>query len=382
MRVDARIAMVLLSLAGSALAQDDKQVFEPGTKTVCVPTADHRSWDCTPAGQAAAQASNPAPPPPAPASPPPAESAAASAPSAPPPAAPRSKDVPSYLLAAPQDNAAPATGSQPQAAATSEPATVTSLPETAAPAPAEYKAERKAREKREAEEARRVADERKAQEKQERDARAAQERKAAEDRKAQERQEAEARKTQERQDKENRAAQERQAKEERKAQEKQAREEREAQRRQEQEAAKAPPPAAPADTAPVTSPAPPSPVEAAPAPAPEPPPPPPPAPVAALADAGEFARLPGTAFFLELARGGDRESVANTARGLGLSSGKLYLVQHKNQGADWYVLAWGPFDTVESARAARNEAAAAGIASVGYPRRIAPLQQEIRSAGH
>jgi hypothetical protein len=80
---------------------------------------------------------------------------------------------------------------------------------------------------------------------------------------------------------------------------------------------------------------------------------------------------------LELAHGTDRASAEATISGLALAQGRFYSLRLH----DAYVIVWGPFDTIDSARAARNEAAAAGVTGVGFPRRVGPMQEEVRRAG-
>lgn len=101
---------------------------------------------------------------------------------------------------------------------------------------------------------------------------------------------------------------------------------------------------------------------------------------AAALDNDAFRAIAPSAFVLELAHGSSREAVAGTGTGLALPHGRTYLLHLLHDGSDWFVLAWGEFDSLESARAARDEATAAGVSGVGFPRRAGPLQEEIRRA--
>jgi hypothetical protein len=165
------------------------------------------------------------------------------------------------------------------------------------------------------------------------------------------------------------------------------------------------PPVAPAAAKPV--PATPAPVaEAAPKPAPEsakaapaPPPPAPAPPVAkteapvaapkpappapvraqALDRSSDFLELSGEQYVIELARGDSRASVAAAHAALHLPHGQAYELHLRQNGSDTWLLVWGSFDDVGAARAARGELP--GDAHAGWPRRVAPLQAEVRRAG-
>lgn len=100
-----------------------------------------------------------------------------------------------------------------------------------------------------------------------------------------------------------------------------------------------------------------------------------------MLDNDAFRVVAPNAFVLELAHGPSRKIVETAGTGLRLPHGRTYLLRFLHNGADWFVAAWGEFDSLESARAARNEATAAGAASVGFPRRAGPLQEEIRRTG-
>lgn len=99
--------------------------------------------------------------------------------------------------------------------------------------------------------------------------------------------------------------------------------------------------------------------------------------LATVLGGSEFRRLGDGRFVLELASGSDRGRVEDTASGLTLARGDIYLLPLQRDGAPWFVAVWGDFDSVDAARAARDEAAAAG-ATPGFPRRVGPLKQELR----
>jgi len=86
----------------------------------------------------------------------------------------------------------------------------------------------------------------------------------------------------------------------------------------------------------------------------------------------EFANLPGEQYVLELAHADSAEIDVPA-----VPHGKVYKLHLRQNDAERWLLLWGPFASIESARAARDEIAAQG-ATPGWPRRIAPLQAEAR----
>ncbi|MDC8011341.1 hypothetical protein [Tahibacter soli] len=97
-----------------------------------------------------------------------------------------------------------------------------------------------------------------------------------------------------------------------------------------------------------------------------------------LRHADAFRTLADSRYVLELARGADRSAVEAAAAQATLPRGEVYLLALTRDGASWYVALWGDFDSIDSARAARGEALASGIADVGWPRRVGPLKQELK----
>jgi septal ring-binding cell division protein DamX len=86
--------------------------------------------------------------------------------------------------------------------------------------------------------------------------------------------------------------------------------------------------------------------------------------------------LPGDHFVVEMARAATKSELDAVRSSTHVSNGELYEVHLRQNGADAWLLLWGSFDTLESARAARNSVSAS--ATPGWPRRIAPLQAEAR----
>jgi septal ring-binding cell division protein DamX len=105
------------------------------------------------------------------------------------------------------------------------------------------------------------------------------------------------------------------------------------------------------------------------------------APTASVADSGnrhDFLALPGDHYVIELAHAEREADVAGLRASLHLPLGEVYELHLRQNGGDWWLLVWASFDSVEAARAARAELPASITA--GWPRRIAPLQAEVRRA--
>jgi septal ring-binding cell division protein DamX len=92
----------------------------------------------------------------------------------------------------------------------------------------------------------------------------------------------------------------------------------------------------------------------------------------------DFLNLPGDRFVVELAHGASESDLAATRASLHPSDGDLYTVHLRQNGADIWLLVWGSFDSIDAARSARSEMAAQGTIMPGWPRKIAPLQAEVR----
>ena len=129
----------------------------------------------------------------------------------------------------------------------------------------------------------------------------------------------------------------------------------------------APKPAQPAPTqAPVEST--PRPAPAAPAPVPAPAPP-----------TQDFLALPATSYVIELAHADSKPGLDAARAAAPTAHGEVYELHLQQNGIDTWLLLWGPFENLDAARAARAELVAQG-ATPGWPRRIGPLQSEMRGA--
>lgn len=108
-----------------------------------------------------------------------------------------------------------------------------------------------------------------------------------------------------------------------------------------------------------------------------------PAPVATYADRASqynFLALPGDHYVIELAHAERERELAATRDDAQVPSGKVYELHLRQNDADQWLLVWGDFDSIESARAARAKLLATATIEPGWPRRIAPLQAEVRRA--
>src|SRR5678810_1102547 len=157
------LAMIALMIGANAQADEPKygkvETFQPGKKYTCVPTADHKGWDCNeiaPADAAGKHGSNappaettplaPAARAPEPMPSPPASTPAAPPASAPAPDRPKSSALPAYLRAGspggtpstapapPAPVSSPAPAPAPAAPPAAEPAAPARAPESPAPA--------------------------------------------------------------------------------------------------------------------------------------------------------------------------------------------------------------------------------------------------------
>jgi septal ring-binding cell division protein DamX len=90
--------------------------------------------------------------------------------------------------------------------------------------------------------------------------------------------------------------------------------------------------------------------------------------------------LSGSSYVIELAHGSDKAQIDALRAALHPAHGTLYDVRLLRDGADWWTLLWGPFDGVDAARAARGELPTGAPINAGWPRPVAPLQNEARRA--
>lgn len=88
--------------------------------------------------------------------------------------------------------------------------------------------------------------------------------------------------------------------------------------------------------------------------------------------ASDFLALPADGYVIELAHGVTRSDIATTPHP---SRAKVFELHLRQNDTDEWLLLWGPFADLESARAAREELVAQGT-TPGWPRRIGPLQVE------
>ena len=95
----------------------------------------------------------------------------------------------------------------------------------------------------------------------------------------------------------------------------------------------------------------------------------------AVTPSDDFLALPADAYVIELARAAtETELTAPNATG-----GKVYKLHLRQNDAEVWLLVCGPYDSLQAARTARDELAAQGAAP-GWPRRVGPLQTEVRQA--
>ena len=95
----------------------------------------------------------------------------------------------------------------------------------------------------------------------------------------------------------------------------------------------------------------------------------------------EFLALSGSSYVIELAHGSDKSRIDAVRASLQLPRGALYDVHVSRDGADWWLLVWGTFDGVDTARAARAGLPSDESINAGWPRLVAPLQNEARRTG-
>ena len=95
----------------------------------------------------------------------------------------------------------------------------------------------------------------------------------------------------------------------------------------------------------------------------------------------DFRTLPASGFVIELAHGASRSDYATLRDALHPARGQLYELRLLRDGADWWLLLWGSFDSIDSARNARAELPPDAAISAGWPRRIGPLQAEALRTG-
>lgn len=105
-----------------------------------------------------------------------------------------------------------------------------------------------------------------------------------------------------------------------------------------------------------------------------------PRPSEARAVSSAFLDLPSEQFVIELGHADRAEELATVRAGFAPTRGELYELHLRGAEGDRWLLLWGPFPDLESARDARADLVAGGAIRPGWPRRIAPLQAELRHA--
>ncbi|MHB8448542.1 MAG: hypothetical protein ACYC9P_11535 [Rudaea sp.] len=97
--------------------------------------------------------------------------------------------------------------------------------------------------------------------------------------------------------------------------------------------------------------------------------------------AHDFLALSAASYVIELAHADSKAGLDAARAAAHPAHGKIYELHLLQNGIDAWLLLRGPFDDLESARTARAELAAQG-ANPGWPRRIGPLQAELRRTEH
>ncbi len=94
----------------------------------------------------------------------------------------------------------------------------------------------------------------------------------------------------------------------------------------------------------------------------------------------EFLALPESDYVVELAHSANVADFAALRASLQLTRGQLYQLRLRRDNGDWWLLVWASFDSVDAARAARADLPADAAINAGWPRRIGVLQSEARRA--
>jgi len=95
----------------------------------------------------------------------------------------------------------------------------------------------------------------------------------------------------------------------------------------------------------------------------------------------EFFTLPASAYVVELAHSARKADISALRESLALTHGDLYELHLRREGDDWWLLVWGTFDNVDSARSARDEIPTDAVLNAGWARRVGVLQAEARQVG-
>jgi septal ring-binding cell division protein DamX len=99
-----------------------------------------------------------------------------------------------------------------------------------------------------------------------------------------------------------------------------------------------------------------------------------PATAAAIAGSGALLALAPTAYTVQLAAARSPDGFAAVLGGLQLAADEAYSVRVRREGEDWWLLLWQDFPDLASAKAAAER-----LGTGYWPRRLAPLQAEVRA---
>jgi septal ring-binding cell division protein DamX len=91
--------------------------------------------------------------------------------------------------------------------------------------------------------------------------------------------------------------------------------------------------------------------------------------------AAQLLALPGTRYTIQLAAARSSAGFEALRAQLGLTAADTYVVSLRRNSEDWSLLLWRDFPDLQSARSA-----AATLGGNYFPRRLDPLQQEVRAA--
>ena len=93
-------------------------------------------------------------------------------------------------------------------------------------------------------------------------------------------------------------------------------------------------------------------------------------------DSADLLALPGTGFTVQLAAARGFSGFAAFRQQLGVAVEDTFVIRVRREGQDWWLMLWRDFPDLASARAAASTLSAHGSF---WPRRLAPLQAEIRA---
>ncbi len=93
----------------------------------------------------------------------------------------------------------------------------------------------------------------------------------------------------------------------------------------------------------------------------------------------EFLTLPGNQYVIELAHSDDPHAFDAILNALKLRADQLYRLHFPNNKNEQWMLVWAGHDSITHARAALSHLSPTVALNAGWPRRIAPLQTELRN---